>query len=79
MFAFGFLTLFILTQMHGVGLGRRSRTALVVLYLGVVMINYWGRGWEIVEVTRIPLAELGLAVLIAGAVWIALRLRRAST
>jgi hypothetical protein len=77
MFAFGFLTLFILTQMHGVGLGRKARTALVAVYALCVILNYWGRGWDVLEVTRIPAAELGLAVLIGGAVWLALRQRRA--
>ena len=77
MFAFGFLTLFIVTQMHGIGLGRRSKILLIALYTLAVLVNYWGREWEVLEVLRIPSAELGLAVLIGVASWLALRLRKA--
>ena len=79
MFLFGFLGLFILTQMHGIGLGKISRALLLAAYLLAVLLNYWGRGWEFVEIFRIPGAELGLAAVIAGVIWLVLRLRRTST
>lgn len=75
MFVTGFLTLFILTQMHGVGLGHKSRVALVLAYCLFIYYLYQGRGSDVVEVTRIPAAELGLALLIGGAGWLYVRLR----
>lgn len=78
MFLFGFLGLFIVTQMHGIGLGKASRWILLILYTIAVVINYWGRGWDFIEITRIPMAELGLAFILAGLIWLTRRIRRAS-
>jgi hypothetical protein len=75
MFLFGFFTLFILTQIHGVGLGKRSRSLLVMFYVLCVLNTYWGRGWDFLEVTRIPLVEYLLVFICALLIWLALRLR----
>ena len=70
MFLFGFLTLFIITQMHGIGLGRRARWGVVLTYAACVAFNYWGRGWDWLEVFRIPLVEFGFVYLFAAIAWL---------
>jgi hypothetical protein len=74
MFLFGFLTLFIITQMHGIGLGRRARAAIVLLYAAAVLFAYRGRELDALEVVRIPLVELGFAFVLAGIGWLCWRL-----
>ncbi|MEH6609602.1 MAG: hypothetical protein V7696_09540 [Halioglobus sp.] len=69
MFLFGFLTLFVVTQMHGIGLGRKTRAAIVASYLLCVLFTYWGRGFEWLEVLRIPIAEFALVYLLAALAW----------
>lgn len=70
MFLFGFLTLFAVTQAHGIGLGNRARTAIVLTYVACVVFTYWGRGWDWVEVLRIPVAEFGLVFICATVLWV---------
>lgn len=66
MFLFGFAGLFILTQMHGLGLSRRMRWGFVGIYLASILWVYRERGMDrISEIVRIPLAELILVVLLA--------------
>ena len=76
MFLFGFLTLFVITQMHGIGLGNKTRWAIVATYILCVAVNYQGRWLQSVEVMRIPLAEFGLVYLIAALAWLPFLLRR---
>lgn len=75
MFLFGFATLFIVTQMHGVGLSRRSRGLLVLIYAAAVTYVYWPTPAAAVDVLKIPAAELGLALVIAALFWAVVRLR----
>jgi hypothetical protein len=77
MFLFGFLTLFVITQMHGIGLGNKARWGIVLTYGLCVVFNYWGRGWDVVEVTRIPMAEFGIVYLFAALAWLPFLYRRA--
>ena len=37
MFLFGFLTIFVITQMHGIGLGKKARWGIVISYLLCVL------------------------------------------
>ena len=76
MFFFGFLTLFIITQMHGVGLGNRARIAIVLTYIAVVVLTYMGRGWEWTEIVRIPFIEIGLAFVFAALIWLPIRIKQ---
>jgi hypothetical protein len=76
MFLFGFLTLFVVTQMHGIGLGRKTRWAIVATYLACVLFAYQGRWLQSTEVLRIPLAEFGLVYLFAALAWIPFLWRR---
>ena len=76
MFAFGFGGIFILTQMHGLGLSRRMKLLFATLYIASVAWVYSGRGWVAVnEIIRIPAIEyllvFMLASLIALGIWIA--------
>lgn len=65
MFAFGFGGMFVLTQMHGIGLKRWAKWALFGLYLGLAVLVYSQRGFgKIYELVSIPLIEyLGVIVL----------------
>lgn len=81
MFFFGFATLFIVTQMHGLGLSRLSKALFTIAFgLGVAVV-YSQRGLaQLNEVIRIPLIDylsvFVLAGLIGGGMWIARRTRR---
>lgn len=81
MFLFGFAAVFVLTQMHGIGLSRRTRVLFVGAYgLGLVAVYGFLRPWTNVhEVLRIPLVEYALVFAVAGlafvASWVARRVR----
>lgn len=78
MFLFGFLAIFVITQMHGIGLGRRTRWVIGIAYVVAVAAVYLWRGLGSVhEVVRIPLAEYGLVALLALLVWAGLAIARA--
>jgi hypothetical protein len=84
MFFFGFGGIFIITQMHGLGLKLWTKLLIVAAYAGSVAMVYSQLGWaRINEIVRIPvidyLAVLILAALIGGGLWIARRLRRPQT
>ena len=81
MFFFGFLTMFIFTQMHGLGLGRRVRWGLFAAYVASIALVYRWRGWDkLNEVVRIPvieyLAVLILALVVGLIVWGGRRFKR---
>jgi hypothetical protein len=74
MFAFGFAGIFVITQMHGLGLSRRARAGIAALFAGAALLVYNGRGWGYLnEVIRIPLIEYLAVFLLAGIIWAALR------
>jgi len=70
MFLFGFVAIFVLTQMHGVGLSTATRWwiggTFVVAALGVYSWRGFGR---IDEVVRIPLIEYLLVAVLALLIW----------
>lgn len=77
MFLFGFLGVFVVTQMHGLGLGAGARWALAGCYVAAVVAVYTVRGWGSVdEVARIPAIEYLLVAVIAVLVWAGLRAAR---
>lgn len=74
MFCFGFLGIFIITQMHGLGLSARTRWALFGLYIGAAAWVYSGRGWhKLDEIVRIPLIEYVCVLVLAGLIWLITR------
>lgn len=71
MFAFGFGSVFVITQMHGLGWSRMKRGGILVFYLTALLLVYRERGFSKVnEVLRIPVIDylgvLALTVLFWG-------------
>jgi hypothetical protein len=80
MFFFGFAGMFVITQMHGLGLKRWVKWLIFAVYIGGAAYVYYGRGVrKIYELISIPLIEyLGvfiLAGLFALGLWIAGRFK----
>ncbi len=70
MFMFGFAGLFIITQMHGLGLRDWQKWLFLAVYVVGMVLVYSDRGWaQLNEVIRIPLIEYVLAFLFAGVTW----------
>lgn len=71
MFGFGFLGIFIITQMHGLGWSKLTRWIVAGLFLGWMAYVYNGRGWDkLNEVFRIPVIDYVLVFVLAGLVWV---------
>lgn len=76
MFLFGFLAIFIVTQLHGLGLSKTVRAVVVLVFVAVVLVFYSDRGWiNLNEVARIPFIEYALTLLI-GFIAVAVHRRR---
>lgn len=72
-FFFGFMAMFIITQMHGLGLSRWLRWAFIAAYLGAIGFVYGSRDWQTMEeIPRVPMVEYALIFIIGGAVWLGL-------
>jgi len=68
MFFFGFLFLVVVTQMHGLGLTRRSRWVIGAASVAVMLAIYSQKGWGTMnEVIRIPAIDYLLVFAIGGA------------
>ncbi|MDA0631965.1 hypothetical protein OUY22_00935 [Nonomuraea sp. MCN248] len=77
MFLFGFLGVFVLTQMHGLGLGATTRWVLAACYAGAVLAVYAVRGLgEVTEVVRVPAIEYLLVGVVAVLLWLVVRCLR---
>ncbi|MGR6920627.1 hypothetical protein ACU635_40865 [[Actinomadura] parvosata] len=76
MFLFGFLGVFVVTQMHGLGLPAAVRWVLAACYAGAVLLVYGLRG-ELAgaagEIVRIPVIEYLLVGVLALLIWLGLR------
>lgn len=80
MFLFGFLGVFVITQMHGLGLSRNVRWVLAAVYVGAVLLVYAGRGMgRVDEIVRIPAIEYLLVAVLAALAWLGLRAARLVT
>lgn len=67
MFLFGFLGVFVVTQMHGLGWPRWLRAIFVLGYVGGAVIVYAGKGLvpSVIEILRIPAVEYGSVFVLA--------------
>jgi hypothetical protein len=77
MFFFGFGMLFIVTQMHGLGLSRWMKAGFTALFGAIAIAVYWGRLPQgASEIIRIPIIDyLGVFVLF-GLIWLGLFIAR---
>jgi putative effector of murein hydrolase LrgA (UPF0299 family) len=81
MFAFGFAGMFVITQLHGLGLSRGLRLTILLAFIGAALLVYNGRGWgNLNEVVRIPLIEyistFALAGIFAIGLWLVRKFRK---
>lgn len=73
MFLFGFLGVFVITQMHGLGLSVTTRWVLTGLYLGSAVAVYSTRSLTgLAEIVRIPLIDYLLVGVVAVLAWLVL-------
>ena len=71
--------MFIITQMHGIGLSRNLRWAFAFITLVAIALVYQGRGWQhLHEIIRIPIIDYLLVLVIAGLVLLLQKTRRAA-
>ncbi|MEV0383622.1 hypothetical protein [Nonomuraea sp. NPDC050643] len=76
MFLFGFLGVFVITQMHGLGLSAATRWVLAGCYVAGAMVVYGLRGdlaGAAGEAIRIPAIEYVLVGVLALLLWLGLR------
>lgn len=74
MFFFGFAGIFIVTQMHGLGLKVWQRWGFLIAYVTAVLLVYSDRGWaQLNEIVRIPVIDYVLVFAIAGIIWIGMK------
>jgi len=77
MFFFGFGGIFIITQMHGLGLARWVRWVLLGVYAAAVTGVYAVRGWgNLNEIIRIPVIDYPLVFILAGLIWLGMLIFR---
>ncbi|WP_205215174.1 hypothetical protein [Amycolatopsis albispora] len=77
MFLFGFLGVFVVTQMHGLGLGLRTRWTIGLGYLAAAVVVYGSRSLGgLHEIVRIPLIEYLLVAVMGGLIWLGLLVKR---
>jgi len=81
MFAFGFAGIFVITQMHGLGLSLRARGVILAIFIGSALWVYSDMGLaRLNEIIRIPLIEylatFVLAGILGGGLWLARLVRR---
>jgi hypothetical protein len=74
-FLSGFLGLFVITQMHGLGLSRATRWIIGLAYVGLVAVVYSRPGSShFIESMLIPGFELAAVFVLSLVVWIISRL-----
>ncbi len=74
MFGFGFLSMLLITQMHGIGLSKAQKWGVTIASFVALIIAYYFRGYEhISEVIRIPLLEYPGALAIGALLLLLLR------
>ncbi|MEV4896660.1 hypothetical protein AB0K48_45605 [Nonomuraea sp. NPDC055795] len=78
MFLFGFLGVFVITQMHGVGLTRGVRWSLGLAYaFGSLLVYGWRHDLSgVLAVGRIPAIEYLVVAVLAGMIWLGLAIAK---
>lgn len=77
MFFFGFAGIFVITQMHGLGLSIRTRLLILAGFVASALFVYSQRGWgSLNEIVRIPLIDYLAVFVLAGLFWLGLRIAR---
>jgi len=77
MFLTGFLGIFIVTQMHGLGLSRAWRWLLGIGYIALVAAIYTAEGFDLLwQVPLIPATEYGAVIVLSLLILAGMRLRR---
>ena len=76
MFFFGFAGLFVITQMHGLGLRLWMKLGILALYAGGAALVYSQRAGKLYELISIPLIEYLSVFILAGIFWLGLRIAR---
>ena len=75
MFLFGFASIFVVTQMYGLGLNKFWRWSFIAAYIAGILVVYSGRGWgNMNEILRIPVVEYLLVFILALIIWLGMRL-----
>jgi hypothetical protein len=65
MFLFGFLAIFVITQLYGLGFSRITNLIVTLIFAGATLAVYSDRGWvQLNEVLRIPVIEYALVVMV---------------
>jgi hypothetical protein len=78
MFCFGFAGLFVVTQMHGLGLSLRTRWAFLAAYVIGVAVVYSKVGLNrLHQISWIPLTEYAIVFVIAALVWATMKIMSA--
>lgn len=79
MFVFGFLAIFVITQMHGLAWSKRNRWFFGLSSMAAALVWYQGE-WLLMleEISRIPIAEYAIALVLTGVIGIILAMRRRS-
>jgi hypothetical protein len=70
MFFFGFFGVFVITQMHGLGLKRWMKFGMYGFYVVAALVVYSGKGfnrlWELAAIPLVDYLALGVMVLVFG-------------
>jgi len=78
MFCFGFAGLFVVTQMHGLGLSLPTRWAFLIAYVGgVAFVFSLGGLRHLHQITWIPLTEYAIVFVVAAVVWATMKVLNA--
>jgi len=77
MFFFGFAGIFVITQMHGIGLKQWQKFGILTAFVITVIGVYGGLGWaRLNEIIRIPLIEYLAVFILAGLIAGGLKISR---
>ena len=73
MFIFGFLAIFVITQMHGLGFSRGVRWVIGMTALAAAA-TWYAPNWQrmLAEIFRIPVIEYVIAFVLVGLIWLVL-------